>query len=58
MNDEETVKALNNMWNNYCVTDAFEPGSVIKPIVVAGALEKGAISESDTLPATAERDTE
>ncbi len=48
MNDEETVDALNNMWNNYCVTDAFEPGSVIKPIVMAGALEKGAISESDT----------
>lgn len=48
MNDEETVQALNDMWNNYCVTDAFEPGSVIKPIVMAGALEKGAITESDT----------
>ena len=35
------------MWNNFCVTDAFEPGSVVKPIVMAGALEKGSISEND-----------
>lgn len=48
MNDEETVEALNDMWNNFCVTDAFEPGSVIKPIVMAGALEKGAIAENST----------
>lgn len=48
MNDEQTVEALNGMWSNYCVTDAFEPGSVVKPIVMAGALEKGKISESDT----------
>lgn len=48
MNDEQTVDALNGMWSNYCVTDAFEPGSVVKPIVMAGALEKGKISESDT----------
>lgn len=48
MNDEQTVEALNRMWSNYCVTDAFEPGSVVKPIVMAGALEKGKISESDT----------
>ena len=48
MNDEETVEALNGMWSNFCVTDAFEPGSVVKPIVMAGALEKGRISVNDT----------
>lgn len=47
MNDEETVTALNAMWNNFCVTDDFEPGSVVKPIVMAGALEKGSIAEGD-----------
>ena len=48
MNDEETVDALNGMWSNFCVTDAYEPGSVVKPIVMASALEKGSISTSDT----------
>lgn len=48
MNDEETVEALNGMWSNFCVTDAYEPGSVVKPIVMASALEKGAIQETDT----------
>lgn len=48
MNDEETVEALSAMWSNYCVTDAYEPGSTVKPIVMASALEKGAIKEADT----------
>ena len=48
MNDEETVEALNGMWSNFSVTDAYEPGSVVKPIVMAAALENGAIQESDT----------
>lgn len=42
MNDEETVTALNAMWNNFCVTDAFEPGSVVKPIVMVALWKKAA----------------
>lgn len=47
MNDAETVEALNAMWNNFCVTDAYEPGSTVKPIVMASALEKGCIDFED-----------
>lgn len=48
MSDKETVEALGKLWSNYCVSECYEPGSVVKPIVIASALEKGRISESDT----------
>lgn len=48
MNDEDMMDALTSMWNNFCVTDIFEPGSVVKPIVMAAALEQGKISTTDT----------
>lgn len=48
MNDEETVEALMGLWSNFCVTDTYEPGSVVKPIVMASALEKGKISTDST----------
>ncbi len=46
MDDEQTKDALFQMWKNYCVSQNFEPGSTVKPIVVAGALESGAITEN------------
>lgn len=48
MSNDEYVEALNTMWKNFCVTDGYEPGSVVKPIHVAAALENGDVSTSDT----------
>lgn len=47
MDDEETKEALFDMWKNYCVSQNFEPGSTFKPVVVASALESGAITEAN-----------
>lgn len=46
MNDEETKDALYGMWKNFCVSQNYEPGSTVKPIVVASALESGAVTEN------------
>lgn len=47
MDDEETREALFGMWKNYCVSQNFEPGSTFKPVVVASALESGAVTENN-----------
>lgn len=44
--DETT--ALNTMWRNKAVNDTYEPGSTFKSVVLASALEEGAVTESDT----------
>ncbi len=48
MSEDDKTEALSEMWSNYCVSEAYEPGSVIKPINMASALESGAITEEDT----------
>ncbi len=48
MPDEDKSAAYNSAWKNYNITSSFEPGSIMKPIVVASALESGAINENDS----------
>lgn len=48
MSDEDTVNALYRLWRNYCVSDIYEPGSVIKPFTVAAALEEGVLTGNET----------
>ena len=55
--NEENVSTLegdalymnfNNLWKNFCISDAYEPGSVSKPLTVASAIECGAITGNET----------
>ena len=43
-----TMAAWNQKWRNFCVSDAYEPGSTQKIFTVAGALEEGIINENDS----------
>lgn len=45
MNDTQMFKKLNEIWKNYCISDAFEPGSTVKPLTIAGALNSHSITE-------------
>ncbi|MDD6789529.1 MAG: penicillin-binding protein 2 [Lachnospira sp.] len=46
MSEDDTLTALNELWNNYAVSQIYEPGSTFKSITVASALEENLVSES------------
>ena len=45
--EEEKLNSLNALWRNYCVSDTYEPGSTVKPMTVAAAMEAGIVNEHD-----------
>ena len=45
---EEKQNLLNKMWRNQCISDTYEPGSTIKIITAAAALEEGVVKLDDT----------
>lgn len=45
MNADEKQSAWNKLWRNFCISDTFEPGSTIKPITVAAALEENLVHD-------------
>ncbi len=48
MSEEEQLDAKNRMWRNFCISDGYEPGSTVKPMTVAAALELGLVNDSTT----------
>lgn len=44
MTNEEKIDKLNNLWNNFCVSGTYEPGSTIKPFTISAGFELGVLS--------------
>ncbi len=47
MSEEDRLDALNEIWQNFCVTSTYEPGSTIKPFTVATGLETGTLTGNE-----------
>ncbi len=56
MDDSATSTALYSLWNNYCVSEIYEPGSTFKPFTVAACLEEGIAHDGDTFQCNAYED--
>ena len=48
MSEEEQTENRLNMWANFCVGSAFEPGSTFKPFTVAAALDENLVNSNST----------
>lgn len=48
LDEDGKMELLNRLWENFCVTYTFEPGSTVKPLTVACGLETGTLSGNET----------
>lgn len=48
LTEEEKLDAMNQMWRNFCISDGYEPGSTVKPMTVAAALDTGVLRGNET----------
>ncbi len=48
MDEDTQMDLLNKLWQNFCVTYTYEPGSTAKPFTVAAGLETGTLSGNET----------
>lgn len=48
MSEEEQLDDLNDIWENFCITYTYEPGSTVKPLTVATGLETGTLSGEES----------
>jgi len=48
MDNDTYLNALYAVWRNFCISDAYEPGSTFKPFTVASALEETVIDTTET----------
>ena len=46
--DGTMLEALYAIWQNYCISDAFEPGSTVKPLTIGAALDADVVQPTDT----------
>lgn len=48
MDDDAELDALNQLWSNFCITYTYEPGSTVKPFIVACGLDTGTLDPNRT----------
>lgn len=47
MTQEEYTEIVNQLWQNFCISSTYEPGSTMKPFTVATGLETGALTGNE-----------
>ena len=48
MSDEDKMNQLNKLWQNYTISNTFEPGSIFKPFTEAMGLDSGSLRGDET----------